>query len=369
MTSTTLLIFQTLSAMKKSITLIVLSSLTFASSASACFDKATYYGIDKDVEAIASSLDNEDDLIHFYGGIVRMVAHDFMDYDRNSDTPMGSDGCIDWGHDANRGFWGSIWCDGCDLTKVYHEKYGHLSKADFWIASANAVIRNLSVDKSLDLVDTFLWGRRDADSCQGQGDRIPMGSGCREVQDVFLDAMGLTWRDSVALLGAHTIGKAHSEFSGHDGYWMPSGQEALVFDKQYYEELVMRPWRARNIGKEEEDFIASTEMTHQEPQMMLKTDLCFWFDTDNHYPCCTRTNRWMDGQNWCDWEEKLSDLKCTRYDSDSSRMEAVESVVEFLGGRRPNENNDPFYQAFSTAWFKATTNGHGDLKALRGECW
>ena len=191
--------------MKSCIALIGLSSLTTASVASECFDKATYYSIEKDVEEIASSIDNEDDLIHFHGGIVHMVAHDFMDYNRNSDTPMGTDGCIDWDHETNLGLWGSIWCDDCNLTKLYHYKYGHISKADFWIAAANAVIRNLSVDKSLDLVDTFLWGRQDADSCKGQGDRIPMGSGCREVQDVFLDAMGLTWRDSVALLGAHTM--------------------------------------------------------------------------------------------------------------------------------------------------------------------
>ncbi|KAL7518087.1 hypothetical protein ACHAWX_002943 [Stephanocyclus meneghinianus] len=353
--------------MKSFIALIALSLIT-PSVASECFDKSTYDSIDNDIEVIASGIDNEDDLIHFYGGLVRMVAHDFMDYDRNSGTPMGSDGCIDWDHEANRGLWGSLWCDDCELTKLYNDKYGHLSKADFWIAAANAVIRNLSVDKSLDLVDTFLWGRQDAESCEGQGDRIPTGSGCREVRDVFLDSMGLTWRDAVALLGAHTIGRGHQEFSGHDGYWMPSSQEALVFDKQYYEELVMRPWRARNIGQREEDFIASTEMTHEEPQMMLKTDLCFWVDTDNHYPCCMRTNMWMDDQNWCDWEETLSDSKCTRYDNDSPHMEAVESVVEFLGGRRPSENNDPFYQSFAAAWFKATTNGHGSLKALRRRC-
>ncbi len=108
---------------------------------------------------------------------------------------------------------------------------------------------------------------------------------------------------------------------------MPTTAESLVFDKQYYEELVRRPWRARNIGTKEEDFTASIEMTHQEPQMMLKTDVCLWFDTDNFYPCCTRTNRFFEGQNWCDWEQKLSDLECTRYDTVDSRMEAVKTVI------------------------------------------
>jgi hypothetical protein len=65
---------------------------------------------------------------------------------------------------------------------------------------------------------------------------------------------------------------------------MPTTAESFVFDKQYYEELVRRPWRPRFVNTEEEDFIASTEDTHEETQFMLKTDLCLWFDTDNYYP-------------------------------------------------------------------------------------
>jgi hypothetical protein len=189
----------------KSLIALLLSTCMASTHASGCIDKSTYYSIDNDVETIASGITDEDELIHFFGGIVRLVAHDFMDYDRHSDDPQGSNGCIDWDHADNKGLWGTIWCDECELTKVYEEKYSHLSKADFWIVSANAVIRQLSVDQELDLIDTFLWGRKDADECKGQGDRIPTGTGCREIEDTLLDAMGLEWRDAVALLGAHTM--------------------------------------------------------------------------------------------------------------------------------------------------------------------
>ncbi len=54
---------------------------------------------------------------------------------------------------------------------------------------------------------------------------------------------------------------------------MPSSAESLVFDKQYYEEIISRVWRSRNLGTEEEDFITGTEETHDEPQMMLKSDM------------------------------------------------------------------------------------------------
>lgn len=204
-TGQSLLLIKSISMiMKTSIALLVLSAAS-AVSASQCVDKSTYYAIDKDVETIAAGITDEDELVHFFGGTVRLVAHDFMDFDRN-DNSQGTDGCIDWDHEVNKGLWGTIWCDqGCKLSDIYYEKYTHISKADFWIAAANAVIRQLSVDQELDLIDTFLWGRKDADSCEGQGDRIPTGTGCREVQDTLLDAMGLEWRDAVALLGAHTM--------------------------------------------------------------------------------------------------------------------------------------------------------------------
>lgn len=145
--------------------------------------------------------------------------------------------------------------------------------------------------------------------------------------------------------------------------------ESLIFDKKYYEEIVRRTWRPRNLGTLEEDFTASTDDTHEEPQFMLKTDLCFWYDTDINYPCCSRTNRWLGETNRCDWENMYSDNRCWKYENDNSRMEAVESVVEFLGGGFPNENNDPFYQAFARAWYKATTNGQNNLKAIHSKCW
>lgn len=291
-----------------------------------------------------------------------------MDYDQNSDVSMGMDGCIDWNHEVNKGL-ETIWCNSCPLTKLYRRKYSYISKADFWVISANAVVRQLSKNQSLDLVNSFLWGRKDADSCQGSGDRIPLGTGtCRDVEDTMLEAMGLEWRDAVALLGAHTIGKGHTSFSGHDGYWMPTVADSLRFDKQYYEELILRTWRARNSGTVLEDFTASTEETHEHPQMMLKSDVCILYNSDVRYPCCSKTHRFRNGSNQCDVDEILSNKKCRRYRRNDTRMEAVNAVLEYLGGSSPNDNQGPFYNAFTVAWYKATTNGHDELKPIRRMC-
>ena len=188
-----------------------------------------YDAIDADIAALSAAFGNDDIArAHFLGGIVRLVAHDFMDFSINEAIPMGSDGCIDMEHPDNSGLPQDIWCDnGCPLTEVYNSNFAHISKADFWIAAANAVIR-LASNNGLDLKSTYVSGRVDAESCDGQGLRLPAASGCDAVQGVFVDRMGLTLTDGVALLGAHTIGRGNELFSGHHGIWVDTEAQSVV---------------------------------------------------------------------------------------------------------------------------------------------
>lgn len=173
----------------------------------ACVSSSVYDAIDVDIANLKSTITDVNKRVHFLGGIVRLVAHDFMDYDRNNVTfPMGPDGCVNVTHFSNKGL-NDIWCNDCPLTLLHSEKYSHISKADFWIASANAVIRQTSVENALDLKKTFRWGRKDAASCPGAADRLPRASSCTFVETVFLTRMGLSWKDAVVLMGAHTLGR------------------------------------------------------------------------------------------------------------------------------------------------------------------
>ena len=52
----------------------------------------------------------------------------------------------------------------------------------------------------------------------------------------------------------------------------------------------------------------------------------------------------------------------------NSRWEARETVGELLGGGNPNSNNEPFYNAFTEAWRKATTVGQRNLLPLTDSC-
>lgn len=160
-----------------------------------CFTSTVYDSIDNDIALLKDTISNTIERSHFLGGIVRLAAHDFMDYDRTSPTPYGADGCFDSQHQANAGLPEEVWCSGCLLNGLYETKYKFLSRADFWIAAANAVIRQTSVNNALDLRNTFKWGRKDVRTCPGSGDRVPSPAGCDQVEGVFLDRMGLTWTD------------------------------------------------------------------------------------------------------------------------------------------------------------------------------
>ena len=125
-------------------------------------------------------------------------AHDFMDYDPSDlsgGSQMGQDGCIDWDHPANAGLPG-LWCDDCALTEIYNVYAGEpyfLSRADFWVAAANAVIHITSPEgEKLDLASTFRFGRVDAETCADSALRLPESGSCSEVERVF-PRMGLSW--------------------------------------------------------------------------------------------------------------------------------------------------------------------------------
>jgi hypothetical protein len=45
-------------------------------------------------------------------------------------------------------------------------------------------------------------------------------------------------------MGAHTLGRASKEASGHDGFWIPGCQGQSSFDNEYYKRLTTSqiPW-------------------------------------------------------------------------------------------------------------------------------
>mmetsp|Transcript_23458 Transcript_23458/g.34794 ORF Transcript_23458/g.34794 Transcript_23458/m.34794 type:complete len:530 (+) Transcript_23458:84-1673(+) len=328
----------------------------------ACMTQETYDDIQANIAELARVIRNDGDRGHFFGGIVRLAAHDFMDFDRNQDTAddrLGSDGCLDFSNPANAGL-PDLWCDNptaCPFKALYDTSYATLmSRADFWVAAANAVVAETSVAR-IDM--PFRYGRIDRDDCPASSSRLPEPGGCSEVQATFIDRMGVSWRDAVALLGAHTLGRGDADFSGHAGTWVQSDAESTIFDKGYFDETVGRGWFPRRNGGN-----VGTDWTwggNNRGVMMLNIDICLRFDIPegDNQNCCTNTNQNCRGVT-------------ARCDSSAEvRPDAFNAFEEFRNPRGNRQtSNDPFYRAYETAWKIATENGYpeGSLRELADTC-
>eukprot|EP00547_Thalassionema_nitzschioides_P009132 CAMPEP_0194227992 /NCGR_PEP_ID=MMETSP0156-20130528/43139_1 /TAXON_ID=33649 /ORGANISM="Thalassionema nitzschioides, Strain L26-B" /LENGTH=1501 /DNA_ID=CAMNT_0038960493 /DNA_START=21 /DNA_END=4526 /DNA_ORIENTATION=- len=314
-----------------------------------CIAQGTYDNLRETLGAMTDSIADAGERGHFIGGLVRLAAHDFMDFDQNAASLGqeigGSDGCIDFDHAANAGL-SRLWCDdpvACPFKALYDDVFGEvMSKADFWVASATAVIQN-AAPSTIDI--PFRWGRVDSVSCPTSSVRIPEPVDCGSNEAAFIDRMGLTWTDAVALLGAHTLGGGHAEFSGHPGTWVDDAEESTIFDKRYYTELMTRGWRPRfTPGVPDNDW---TWGGNQRDVMMLNIDICLFFDIDNDVNCCTNINEQCNNNT-------LQNTPCRT--NAVKHPEAHDAVHWFANGGR--NNNDAFFEHFPIAWEKATENGH-----------
>lgn len=210
--------------------------------------------------------------------------------------------------------------------------------------------------------ESYVSGRVDADSCVDQGLRLPAASGCDAVEGVFVDRLGLTRTDAVALLGAHTIGRGDTDFSGHNGIWVDTVRESTVFDKRYYEEGFRRAWIPRDLDTAVQDWTWGNQDNNGSPRFFLNVDMCLFFDIETTFPCCTDIT-----QNCNRNGLQLDGIPCATYAAGSPREE-FSIATNLFAGRNANGgfNNDdqPFYNAFASAWNKATTNGLGSLHPL-----
>merc|ERR1719277_2702901 len=87
----------------------------------------------------------------------------------------------------------------------------------------------------------FKYGRTTSRSCTNNGKLPNAEEGCNEVQRVFRDNMKLTWEESAALMGIHTLGSAHEELSGYSGLWTTQ-EKAVLLDNSYFIFLALEGW-------------------------------------------------------------------------------------------------------------------------------
>eukprot|EP00290_Baffinella_frigidus_P031052 CAMPEP_0180223326 /NCGR_PEP_ID=MMETSP0987-20121128/21311_1 /TAXON_ID=697907 /ORGANISM="non described non described, Strain CCMP2293" /LENGTH=345 /DNA_ID=CAMNT_0022185727 /DNA_START=14 /DNA_END=1048 /DNA_ORIENTATION=- len=162
--------------------------------------------------------------------IVRLSFHDCVG---------GCDGFIDTDLHGNEGL--------ADTIRTVNEMYDSLgaptgmSRADFY-----ALVGTLAVHKAADNQQSptapmptipLFFGRAD-----GEGRIVDLPNphnGIEEVTTVMADMFGFTEREAVAIMGAHTLGRAHRGASGFNGPWT---SRPHTLDNDYFSELT-EPWR------------------------------------------------------------------------------------------------------------------------------
>jgi len=220
-------------------------------------------------EAIASILEsNEDYDDGSYGPIlVRLAWHASGSYDKESGTG-GSNGATmrykegDYG--ANAGLKVAR-----DLLEPIKAKYPWISYADLWTLAGVTAIEEMGGPK-------VPWrpGRSDYDGTNEAllppDGRLPDASrDHKHIRDVFY-RMGFNDQEIVALSGAHSMGRCHSDRSGFDGPWTNA---PTAFSNLYYQELLQRKWNKRKW-----DGPLQYQDKESKELMMLPTDMWLIWD-------------------------------------------------------------------------------------------
>jgi len=220
----------------------------------------------------------------FSACILRMAGHDFMDFDgRNG----GSDGCVNFDDHDNKGLKPCLFKgeNGQSLNMAYEKHATSVSLADFIAIAGEAVMaleRDTPVLRNKNLGDLFRdqfkWGRKTNKDCS-KNVALPLPSeSCAANKKTFIDALGLTWRETAALMGVHSLGRARLENSGFSGWWSDH-KSASHFDNNYYHSLAQKGWVPKQMPSKKFQWIRSGNRSKKSGQdeMMLNTDMCLLY--------------------------------------------------------------------------------------------
>jgi len=224
-----------------------------------------YEAVRKDIVALLEDPKYDDGS---YGPVfIRLAWHASGTYDKASHTGGFNGATMRYGpeslHGANAGL--AIARDRLEKVKA---KYPGLSYADLWTLAGSVAIESLGGPK-------IAWrpGRSDHPGPQSPNPdgRLPDAKqGQDHIRSIFY-RMGFNDQEIVALAGAHSLGRCHTDRSGFEGPWTHS---PTVFSNDYYVQLLNAKWTERkwNGPKQYED--------ESKKLMMLPADLAFIQDPE-----------------------------------------------------------------------------------------
>ncbi|XP_002158504.2 putative ascorbate peroxidase [Hydra vulgaris] len=177
-------------------------------------------------------------------GCVRLAFHDCIGKEY-------CNGCIDHTHAGNAGL--KVTTD--RINELYEKSFkGSISRADFYALAAVVALTRSTADAPVKYkgLDFFKVGRKDCDSSPNEIQSVtpPSGTdGTNKTFKFFQDNFNFTVRDTVVILGAHTLGRCNLVNTGFVGTWVDDefstvikGPSTLaptsVLDNAYYREII-----------------------------------------------------------------------------------------------------------------------------------
>eukprot|EP01012_Entosiphon_sulcatum_P047083 TRINITY_DN6371_c0_g2_i1.p2 TRINITY_DN6371_c0_g2~~TRINITY_DN6371_c0_g2_i1.p2 ORF type:complete len:256 (-),score=33.60 TRINITY_DN6371_c0_g2_i1:44-811(-) len=155
-----------------------------------------------------------------------------------------------------------------DALATVRAAFPGISYADLWQLAAVVAVADMGGPEI-----AFVPGRKDASNCARCAawlGRLPDGNRTADHVRAVFGRMGLTDRETVALVGAHTVGRTHQANSGWSGPWT---WNPTVFDNSFFQLLRGQQWAA---VRQSNDQIAFHDPTGQ--LLMLPTDMALLTD-------------------------------------------------------------------------------------------
>jgi len=341
------------------------------------------------------------------GCVLRMTGHDLMDY---KDDFGGTDACLDMGHDDNGGLAECLVRGehGQSLQMSYEHFCDQVSLADFLVIAAEAVMdatRKEARGGSSDMqfANRFKFGRetKTAETCRQRKHALPNPTkGCDDLKTVFEDNLGLSRRHTVALLGVHTLGRAHRDFSGFDGWWSDK-QNSRSFNNNYYVSLLAKGWEPVKLDNGKIQWNRSDMKQGDKNEMMLDSDMCLAYgnskggnlkvngDLEGDSACCgwLTSSTKSDSGNMETVIRNNDDFFCGEKfqggkDTGAENKDCCQSYMPRNDcGKRPFGTNEggwafdtvmefashevKWLREFKVAWKLATEKGHSNLQELK----
>jgi len=276
-----------------------------------------------------------------------------------------------------------------------------------------ATATSSSVDLHTEFKSNFQFGRTTKESCEDNPPLPNPQDGCKANEVTFLadNALNLTWRQTAALMGVHTLGKAHASNSGYSGWWTDE-QSVAHFDNSYYLDVINKGWSPSVVPSSVKSQWArgdahkdDPELAH--PQMMLNTDMCLaykdvlaessrccaWerFDVlkdagiedqlsdaianrstpvfcgfENPFPSFGLERGWccnnQGGQSETLIPLQADDCVPGLKDGGKASGPAIQDMLNFAA------NEDVWLSEFVSTWSLATEKGASNLKSLQNDC-